>query len=686
MKQKIPTSDNNADNARLSRHQKTLLNVSRDRLANTLNYLNFEGRSIFLNFRHLKYNNTITIKAKPQPCAGKTLFCLWDDPSVNLERLKSYKFEYFNLNDGEKLLLVDSTPKNITREGINFELPDVCYEFNSRSSSRFLCSRIKAVTTQNGLVCSGELFDFNARALCVKISAESLQSFQWLNQRQPANILLGREDGMIIYSSNCKIVKQNIDTDKRTIVLEPIVSQMRSFNPKEFRSRRQKILPSPNMVFTHPFTNKTVNLEIDDISGSGFSVTELYERSVLLTGMIIPELFIEYGNALKVSCSAQVVYREPTAGNVVKCGLAIKDMDPREHSILSTILHQLTNKTSYMCNRVDPDSLLRFFFDAGFVYPGKYASIQANKEKFKETYEKLYLKSPGIARYFICQERGVIKAHMSMIRFYENSWLIQHHAAVNSLSSKAGLIVLEQVGRYINEAHRLYSAHMNYIICYFRPNNKFPVRIFGGVTEKINDRKKSSIDSFAYFRYKKLPSGVIFPDMWVLENAEHEDLLELKSYYEYQSGGLCLAALDLDADALSNGKLNDEFKRQGFNRRRHLFALKHDGCLKVFFMAAISDAGLNMSDLTSAVHAFILDDELERDRFFEALQKISTHYEDEETPVLIHPVSYAEKILVPYEKIYELWVLNMRYSDSYFKFTSKFFEYCHGERNHESIS
>jgi hypothetical protein len=75
------------------------------------------------------------------------------------------------------------------------------------------------------------------------------------------------------------------------------------------------------------------------------------------------------------------------------------------------------------------DALWNFFFDTGFIYPEKYAFFQANKEAIKKTYERLYSQSPHVARHFICQEKGAILGHMAMVRFYENSWLIHHHAA-----------------------------------------------------------------------------------------------------------------------------------------------------------------------------------------------------------------------------------------------------------------
>ena len=114
-------------------------------------------------------------------------------------------------------------------------------------------------------------------------------------------------------------------------------------------------------------------------------------------------------------------------------------------------------------------------------------AIQKNKKQIKETYAKIYTRNPHIARHFIYQDKGTIFGHMAMLRFYESAWMIHHHAARKSALNKAGLIVLDQIGRMINDSHRLYSLHMDYMMCYFRPDNKFPNRVFGGAARNIND-------------------------------------------------------------------------------------------------------------------------------------------------------------------------------------------------------
>ena len=87
---------------------------------------------------------------------------------------------------------------------------------------------------------------------------------------------------------------------------------------------------------------------------------------------------------------AQVIYRRPRSNDPdetqVICGLAILDMDMEQHVNLLALLHQANDPHSYLCNKVDLDALWHFFFETGFIYPEKYALIQAKKEKFKATY------------------------------------------------------------------------------------------------------------------------------------------------------------------------------------------------------------------------------------------------------------------------------------------------------------
>ncbi len=652
--------------------QKEGIRVSKKNLINALNYINFHDGVVYVNFRHGKYDHIISLQAKPQPCIENHLDCLWVEPSVLRQKLNSYKYLDLVIRDGQKLIFVKAGVEEISESGICFRLPEVCHEFNYRKIKRNSCEGIQVDFIQNGAVFYGFLQDFSAVSFCAKITAVPPQSFWLINPSTIVQIVL-KKDQDVFYSGKCNIIRQTHGQKTRSFVLRPDNNQMQRFKSKEFRSPRHTLNPLPNIIFNHPITRKMINLEVEDISGSGISVEEYQEDSVLLTGLIIPELIIEFAHNFTIKCKAQVVYRNDCKNEEdkshVKCGITFLEMDMEDQSRLASLLHKVTDKKSYVSNMVDLDALWKFFFKAGFIYPEKYTHIHANKLQFKEIYRRIYMQNSSIARHFVYQDKGEVQGHLSMIRFYENAWLIHHHAASRSGGNKAGLIVLNQLGRYINDFHSLYSAHMNYACCYFRPDNKFPQRVFGGVTEYIDDRKGASIDPFAYFHYRKNLNRTGITEPWTLAEALPEDLSELEGFYECKSKGLMLDALDLKPDMIDNNDLTEEYHKLGFKRERRLFSLKKDGVLKAFIMLNTSDFGLNMSDLTNCIHVIVLDpDDFPYETLLSSLCMLSEYYEQDEIPALLYPVSYAIDQSIPYNKIYNLWVLNFCYLDPYFKY------------------
>ena len=646
--------------------------IHKKHLVNKLNFINFQDGTVLVNFKHLEYGHTISRRAIPQPCLGDELTCIWAEAVKIGQLLTSYKFQEIIIPNGKKIILVKSNEVIIDETGIRLVLPDMCREISPRKMTRHFCKGIKIQLIQNSASFYGILSDFCTASFRIEITVNPPQTFQWIDPGIPVNLIFSDDHG-ILYSGECRILKQTSGHLIRSYVLEPTKYQIQRFKPKEFRSVRHKLVPSPNIIFKHPFIKKMVNLKVVDLSGSGFSVEEVMKTAVLLPGMIIPELELNFAANFSVKCKAQVVYRqlmgEDKDNNCVKCGIAILDMSIEDHGRFLALLHQAKDDHSYICNRVNMDDLWDFFFESGFIYPKKYAFLEANKEKIKSIYEKLYTQDQKIARHFIYQEKGRIQGHVAMIRFYENAWLIHHHAARKPGIKRSGIAVLDQVGRFSNASHSLYSLHMDYLFCYFRPENKFPNRVFGGVAKEIKNPKASSLNTFAYFHYQKRSNGELhFPEPWKLTKSEPEDLIELEKYYEYKSGGLMLDALDLKSVMLDREDLSKEYQQLGFKKEKYLFSLKRDVHLKAIFLASVSDVGLNMSDLTNCIKVFVLNSNgLSKNILYLTLSIISKKFEQAEIPVLIYPVTYTEIQSIPYEKLYQMWVLNTQYGDQYFR-------------------
>src|SRR6185369_2057434 len=449
--------------------------VSKSHLVNRLNYLNFQDQTILVGLRHVAYDNAIFLKARPLPCAGERLECRWAEVPSLQQLLKSYQFDYLLIPDGKKYLLVNPELLGVDEAGLSVVLPVSCREFHLRKIKRHPSSGVTVEISQHGAVFHGEVIDFTPVSLRAQGGDDPPESFLWINPNNRLNLCLSA-GGTVIFSGPCELLWQSSLKSGRCFVLKQVNDNIQRYKEKRYRNSRQQLVPSPNIVFEHPLIARRINLKVADVSGTGFSVDENSEDSVLMAGMIIPELKLSFAQGLSLKCRAQVVYRNPLGddGATVRCGVAILDMDIHDHVKLLSILHQVVNRKSYISTEVDLDDLWDFFFETGFIYPQKYAFFQSNKEEIKKTYARLYGENPHIARHFIYQDRGMILGHMAMVRFYEDSWMIHHHAARKTVTIKAGLAVLDQISHYLNELENFYFAHLRYVYCYFRPDNKFP--------------------------------------------------------------------------------------------------------------------------------------------------------------------------------------------------------------------
>lgn len=158
-----------------------------------------------------------------------------------------------------------------------------------------------------------------------------------------------------------------------------------------------------------------------------------------------------------------------------------------------------------------------------------------------------------------------------------------------------------------------------------------------------------------------------------LTEIQPEDYAELNRFYGHVSGGLMIDAFDLRPGTVPQDGLANEYQRLGFKKEKRLYSLLEGGELKALILANITDIGLNMANLTNCVTVIVMNESISRYCIESALSQVAGEYEHQEMPVLMYPVSYAERNFMPFEKIYTLCILNLEYLDQYFKFCDTFF-------------
>ncbi|MFZ5563924.1 MAG: hypothetical protein ACOZBW_07705, partial [Thermodesulfobacteriota bacterium] len=638
-------------------------------LIDRLNYINFQDETILINFHHKKFDHKVTKHVLPMPCKDARLECAWTDISDLVPVFRNYRIREVLIPDNNKVLLVRPEVVSASRKRIVLKLPRQYEEVNKRRVKRYDCQGIDVRMVQNSVVYRGELMDFSTMAFHIRLIGKMSPTFKWINPDVKVNLIfLSGKD--TIYSGECLIFKQSGDKSYRDIVLEPLNFEIQRFKPREHRSARQKLVPSPDAVIRHPLTGKDIQLKILDMSGSGFSVEENEEDAVLLPGLVTPETTLKFASNFTLRCRGQVIYSVPEEKerHAVKCGITILDMAINDHMNLLAILGQAEDGNSYLCDSVNMDLLWDFFFRNGIIYSDSYELLHDRKDQVKKTYENLYTRNPHIARHFIYQDKGMILGHLAMLRFYEKTWILCLHSSQNTIPQvHQRLALLNQAARYVYESYSFASAHLDYLISYYDSNDKFALSVYGSVARNTQSPKGCSIDSLAYFRHRREDhQEAVLPEGYYLASTTHEDLAIMESFYEHKSGGLMIQALDLVPGSSTIRKLSNEYLQLGFQRKRYLFSLKTKDQLKAILMINSSDIGVNMADLTSCIKIFVVEPRgLPAEAVYTSLTRICKNLKKKSMPVFVYPANYAGEMGISYEQTFHLWVLDTQYTDQF---------------------
>jgi hypothetical protein len=207
---------------------------------------------------------------------------------------------------------------------------------------------------------------------------------------------------------------------------------------------------------------------------------------------------------------------------------------------------------------------------------------------------------------------------------------------------------------------------MDYLMFYFRPENGFPDHFFGGFARHFNNPRACSLDLFSYLMYPTSGVPQPLPEGWSLEPFMSTDFGELDRFYRNVSGGLLLEVLRLDKEQEGTESLSQLYARQGFKRSYQSFSLKEKGMLKAVLIVNQSDPGISLSDFLNGIKIMVNDTAgLPWEALSTAISQLAGSFTIDKIPILVYPSSYLEVKRVPFEKQYNLWILDAYYGREY---------------------
>jgi hypothetical protein len=636
--------------------------IKKAAIINLINHIHFTGGTIQIHIRNSTTGEEVIEMAFPEPFVKENLIARW----IKHDHFNPVDYSLLDIiiNDGKSIVVAQVGTISITDDLFIAVLPEKGQLWNRRQSRRYtLSDDIDAEIRQDNNILEGTLKDFSSSNFCIKLDTESSFSFQRFDSGKPFFIQLSR--GKTIFSGTCNYVRYAFRKNDRLIILAP-ESTAKQRIKRENRNPRLKLVPTPKIVFNHPFLNKTIEFEPTDISSAGFAVQLHIDESPLMPGLFIKELFIVINGSTNLKCTACIVYQLSVDENNFKYGFSILEMEMNTFNQLFTIICNAENPCVNLSPKLDLDSLWEFFFKSKFIYPKKYSLIESHINEIMDIYRRLYQNGREIFSYITYQQNGNILGHCSMIRAYQRSWLVQHLASISSENTNlVGIHVVNQVFNYVDTMFKLPSSKMDYLMFYYRPENRFSEYFFGGLYKDANNPKIISQNTFALLSCPLNLNSDPLPIGYQIEEINNEDYETLDDFYQMQSGGgLFVKSLRPEMD-LDEEPLEELYKRIQLTRTCRVCSLKEYDKLKAVFIIDRSDIGINMSELLNCIKIIIIDMNLSWENLNSAINVLMRMYSNPNVSLMIYPTEYLYQNNIYTDRYYNLWIIDSKYGYEY---------------------
>jgi hypothetical protein len=202
-----------------------------------------------------------------------------------------------------------------------------------------------------------------------------------------------------------------------------------------------------------------------------------------------------------------------------------------------------------------------------------------------------------------------LEAHISVLRSYERTWMVQHLAARKRSTFADATARMNLAFAYYGQLR----PDVEWVRIFYRPANLWPSRVFGGFAAQVGD---SATSDLRVFHYLAAPRGFLpeLPRHIRVRPAMDSELGTIAQWFISRRRSVEVSATDLDPLQARLPAVSQRFTNAGLNRRRELLVAEVSGRVTGFALMEISSLGLNFSELTNAFTVHLLEDDPESRR------------------------------------------------------------------------
>lgn len=310
-------------------------------------------------------------------------------------------------------------------------------------------------------------------------------------------------------------------------------------------------------------------------------------------------------------------------------------LDSRDQETVNKLprLSQLRAAYGVQVNEIDVDDLFDLYQQTGFLYPEKASRLLPHLDLVKENWRRmlraeeslLYVLTAGNA------ERG--RASLAVWRSSRHGWTYQHLVSENNPFASRSVMLAA-------EAESILKGSDESAQNWYRPENRFPARVFGTMTESIG----GSLSSAQQHAYLALSRKIVLPPDAGVRVVPYEASRnrELCALAELARGNVYVSAEELTADVPFKA-LDGLYRRVGLRRTRHVWLAYRKGTDEPIgaALAYRGPLGLNFSFLENRcdllLPSYLSSSEIEGvgTALLSACASAYENFELEEIPVIV---------------------------------------------------